>query len=272
MTQATKADTTNNNSRALIKATLRTDPELGFTSNGKDYANMSLIGKLPSGKTFLVGARKYGKDAESICETLRAGDTVSLEGITRQDRWTTPEGVKRSAVRVVVFRMFEVEPLEQGVTSKGNPIGLDATNSVTLTGYVQKDVIMRYSPQGTAYLNFSIAVNDGVYQGQTQTSFYKVSLSEDLAIDNAELILEGALVTVIGCQSDTSYINRDGDKVNSNELTGATVVVMAAPKPNAVKASTQESASEAEFTELSDDDFEPEVEVPVKAVKKGKKK
>lgn len=45
----------------------------------------------------------FGKTAEFVQQYLRTGDLVLLDGSLRMDQWVTPEGAKRSKLKVNAF-------------------------------------------------------------------------------------------------------------------------------------------------------------------------
>ena len=56
-------------------------------------------------KTLFVDVTLWGRDAEVANEYLRKGSPVLVDGRLQMDQWETPEGAKRSKIKVVASRM-----------------------------------------------------------------------------------------------------------------------------------------------------------------------
>ena len=66
-----------------------------------------------------------------------------------------------------------------------------------LAGHIGKDAEMRYTPQGTAVSNFSMAVNSGWGDTKT-TTWFRVTIWSKLAENLTQYLTKGKLVLVEG--------------------------------------------------------------------------
>jgi len=99
-----------NLNRVLLIGRLTRDPELRYTPSGSAVTEFGLAVnrnfKDSSGErreqTCFVDIQAWGRQAEVINEYLRKGRQVFVEGRLDFSSWETPEGQKRSKLRVVV--------------------------------------------------------------------------------------------------------------------------------------------------------------------------
>ncbi len=96
-----------------------------------------------------------------------------------------------------------------------------------IIGNVGRDPEMRYTPQGTAVTNFSVAVNrrwkDKDGQMQERTKWFRVTTWGKLAEVCNEHLTKGRLVLVTGEVSASAYTNQAGEPAASLELTARDV-------------------------------------------------
>lgn len=104
-----------------------------------------------------------------------------------------------------------------------------------LMGNVTKDPELRYTPGGTAVLNFSMATNRGVKDETTQTgwkdiaTYHNVKIFGKMAEWLAQSLHKGDQVFVVGRPENRSY-EKDGQKRYISEVIAETIVPPKAPK------------------------------------------
>ncbi len=100
--------------RVILMGNLTRDPEMKYLPSGSAVTNFGLAmsekytdresGDLKETVCF-VDVEAWGRQAEVANEYLSKGSPVFIEGSLKFDSWETPEGEKRSKLRVRVFRI-----------------------------------------------------------------------------------------------------------------------------------------------------------------------
>ena len=112
----------------VLAGNITRDPELRNTPGGTSVTDIGVAvnehwtdneGNKQE-KAHFFDVTVWGKQAESVCQYLKKGDLVAVEGSLRQDRWTDTDGKNRSRVIVTAERV-QFGPKR----SKSNP-GSDA--------------------------------------------------------------------------------------------------------------------------------------------------
>jgi len=97
----------------------------------------------------------------------------------------------------------------------------------TIIGHLGRDPEMRYTPNGTAVTNFSVAVSrrytDKNGQVQEKTKWFRVTAWGKLAEVCNEHLTKGRLVLVTGEVDASAYTNQAGEPAASLELTAREV-------------------------------------------------
>lgn len=99
--------------KVILVGNLTKDPEVRYTSSGTTVGNMRLAVtehyKKQTGEmqetTCFVDVEVWGRQAETCNEYLKKGSSLLLEGKLKLDEWETPEGEKRSKLRVRADRV-----------------------------------------------------------------------------------------------------------------------------------------------------------------------
>ena len=95
--------------------------------------------------------------------------------------------------------------------------------STIIVGNVGKDPEMRYTPQGKAVAEFSVAVNRK-RGAETETTWFRVTCWEKLADTVNKYLKKGRQVMVIGDQLKASaWVGQDGEARATLELTARDV-------------------------------------------------
>jgi len=120
-----------------------------------------------------------------------------------------------------------------------------------LIGNLSKDVELKYTKEGTAYANFSVADNY-TYKKKSgekmqETSFFDVTVFGKLAENCAEYLSKGKQVAISGRLKQNTWETSDGSK-RSKVVIIATEVKFLTPKGGTSNASVDQAA-------ISDDDI-----------------
>lgn len=100
-------------------------------------------------------------------------------------------------------------------------------NKIILIGNLGKDPELRYSPQGTAIANFSLATNekkkDREGNFKNVPTWFKVTLWRNQAENAAKYLTKGSAVYIEGTLGVEEWTDRDGNKrftftVNAKEM------------------------------------------------------
>jgi len=124
-------------------------------------------------------------------------------------------------------------------------------NRVILIGRLVRDPELRYTPNGVAVANFTLAV-DRPYvnqQGERETDFIRISLWRKLAETCASHLGKGRLVAVEGRLQVRTYETSDGQRRQVTEVVADDVRFLDWPKDRAASSSVEELG---DFPDLSD--------------------
>ena len=97
-------------------------------------------------------------------------------------------------------------------------------NQVTVVGNLTDDPELKYTPNGAAVANFSVAVSRRVRNETTQqwedadTSFFRISCWRSMAENAAESLTRGTRVVVVGRLKQRSWETQEGDKRTVTEI------------------------------------------------------
>ncbi len=232
----------------LLIGTLARNPDLKYTPKGIAVLEFTVAGDnrnigsdgMERNTPFYQRSSLYGKQAEALAETLKAGDAVLLEGSLEYQAWETEDGTKRSKVGV---RTSRLESLQSGwrnaalVTDAIGGLRLpDAVNEVTILGNLTKDAVSRVTPNGNNVTNLSVAVNESWRDEnnvwQNKTHYVDVTIWGDMAELCANLT-KGESVLVAGRLTNDSWTDIHGQKRTATKIEAVRLeMLMRAPKPN----------------------------------------
>jgi single-strand DNA-binding protein len=248
----------------LLIGTMARNPELKYTPKGIAVLEFTVAGDsrtvgsdgLERNVPFYQRSSIYGKNAEALAETLKAGDAVLLEGNLEYQAWETEDGTKRSKV---VVRTSRLESLQSGwrnaalVTDAIGGLRLpDAVNEVTILGNLTKDAVSRVTPNGNNVTNLSVAVNESWRDEnnvwQNKAHYVEVTVWGDMAALSANLT-KGESVLVAGHLTNDSWTDLHGQKRTATKIEAHRLeMLMRAPKPQeaaAVQAPAPQRSSKA---------------------------
>ena len=122
--------------KAIIVGHLGQDPEVRYTSNGDAAANIS-VATSEQWKDKATGEQKeqtewhrisfFGKPAEVVCQYLKKGSQIYVEGKIRSKKYTDKQGIERTAFEIIAesFKMLnsksELGNTKQIETKKAKP-------------------------------------------------------------------------------------------------------------------------------------------------------
>lgn len=135
-------------------------------------------------------------------------------------------------------------------------------NRVVLVGRLTKDVELRYTPQGVAVANFTLAVNRPFknQQGEQEADFLNIVVWKRQAENAAEFLRKGSLAGVDGRVQSRSYDNNQGQKVFVTEVLAESVQFLEPKNSSKPQQSNQQNKSDDPFAsgqpiEVSDSDL-----------------
>ncbi|KYG28156.1 single-stranded DNA-binding protein [Alkalihalobacillus trypoxylicola] len=89
-------------------------------------------------------------------------------------------------------------------------------NTVNLIGRLGKDAELRYSPQGTAIANFSLAVTR--QYNRDETDWINVVCFKKTAENTAQYTKKGSQVGIVGRIQTRNYENNEGKRIYVTEV------------------------------------------------------
>ena len=139
-------------------------------------------------------------------------------------------------------------------------------NKVILVGYLGRDPELRYTPEGTAVCNFSMATTERrkAKSGEFQdvTTWFRVTLWRRQAEVASQYLSKGRQVYIEGRLSLTEYQDRDGNTRTSLEVQGSDIQFIGArgdegsgPREPRADAPSHASASAPQDAAVTEDDI-----------------
>ena len=137
-------------------------------------------------------------------------------------------------------------------------------NKVILVGYLGRDPELRYTPEGTAVCNFSLATTErrksksGDFQDVT--TWFRVTLGRRQAEVASQYLSKGRQVYIEGRLSLTEYQDRDGNTRTSLEVQGSDIQFIGSRGEEGTtsrepKSESSASASAAPEAAVTEDDI-----------------
>lgn len=109
---------------------------------------------------------------------------------------------------------------------------MSSFNKITIVGYIGRDAEMRYTPQGTAVSNFSVATTekrkDRAGEMQEVTTWFRVNLFGKQAEAVNQYLTKGRQVYVEGRLRQEEWTDREGQKRTSIEVTASDIQLIGA--------------------------------------------
>jgi single-strand DNA-binding protein len=101
---------------------------------------------------------------------------------------------------------------------------MSSFNKITIVGYLGRDPVLRYTPQGQAVCDFSVATSErrsggGSGESQETTTWFRVTLWGKQAETANQYLTKGKQVYVEGRLRQGEYTDREGVKRTTLEVT-----------------------------------------------------
>ena len=107
-------------------------------------------------------------------------------------------------------------------------------NKILVIGNVGRDPEMRYTPNGNAVTNFSVAVNRRYTpaggEPQEETEWFRVTAWNRLAEQCNQYVTRGRKVYVEGRLKSSTWVAQDGQTRFTNEIIANTVTFLGSPQ------------------------------------------
>jgi single-strand DNA-binding protein len=145
---------------------------------------------------------------------------------------------------------------------------MSSFNKITIVGYLGRDPELRYTPQGTAVCNFSVASTekrkDRAGELQDVTTWFRISVWGRQAELANQYLTKGRQVYVEGRLRQEEYTDRDGNRRSALEVTASDLQFLGprgeestapSPSPQAPRPARPEALPEPDARDASDDDI-----------------
>lgn len=99
---------------------------------------------------------------------------------------------------------------------------------ITIVGNVGRDPELRYTQNGVAVCDFSVAVNErwtdrNTDEQREKTTWFRVTCWRGLAETVNQYVYKGMLMMVVGTIATSEWLNQDGEPQSTIELTAQVV-------------------------------------------------
>ena len=91
--------------RIILTGRMTADPELRCTSNGKDIVNYQLAVRRDKDNTDFINITTFGEFAKTLCEYVKKGDMLGIEGNLHISSYEDKDGHKRNSYSVLTERV-----------------------------------------------------------------------------------------------------------------------------------------------------------------------
>lgn len=135
------------------------------------------------------------------------------------------------------------------------------TNNVTLIGRLTKDADLRYTSNGTATANITLAVDRGFknQEGKKETDFINCVVWRKPAETLANFTKKGSMISVRGRIQTRNYDNKEGTKIYVTEVVVEEFTFLDSKKDSGTSYSKPEPKNDDSFassgTEINIDDM-----------------
>lgn len=117
-----------NYNKVLLMGRLTRDPELRYTPQGVPVSEIGLavnreytVGTERRKETTFVDITLWRRQAEVVCQYLKKGAPLFVEGHLALDSWEAQDGQKRSKLRVVADNFQFIGARQEGEGSRSSP-------------------------------------------------------------------------------------------------------------------------------------------------------
>lgn len=108
---------------------------------------------------------------------------------------------------------------------------MSSFNKITIVGHLGRDPVLRYTPQGNAVCDFSVATSErrsGGGEAQDITTWFKITLWGKQAEVANQYLAKGKQVYIEGRLRQTEYTDREGMKRTSLEVNATDIQFLGA--------------------------------------------
>jgi single-strand DNA-binding protein len=133
------------------------------------------------------------------------------------------------------------------------------SNSYQMTiivGNVGRDPEMRYTPQGVAVCDFTVAVNKVTGKAENrkeETTWFKVTTWRERAEIASQYVKKGMLILVEGEVKTSAYTNKEGKPMATLELTASDFKFLSTRGENGTNGSGSRADEQDEYAEQASD-------------------
>lgn len=140
-------------------------------------------------------------------------------------------------------------------------------NKIIVVGNLGRDPELRYTPQGTAVCDFSIATNekkrDKSGEMQDVTTWFRITTWNKQAETASKYLTKGKSVYIEGRLRVEEYTDRDGKTRFSLEVNATDMQFLGGGNAEHSSGSSSSSSSGNEFSQVNDNDFDSRDSKPV---------
>ena len=140
---------------------------------------------------------------------------------------------------------------------------MSSFNKITVVGHLGRDPVLRYTPQGTAVCDFSVATSErrsggGGGDAQEITTWFKITLWGKQAEVANQYLSKGKQVYIEGRLRQTEYTDKEGMKRTSLEVNASDIQFLGARGEEGASAAPSARPSNAQSAPAANhDDRQP---------------
>ena len=139
-----------------------------------------------------------------------------------------------------------------------------SVNKVTLIGFLGRDPVVRYMPNGEAVANFSIATSeswkDKNGEKQERTEWHSITLYRRLAEIAGQYLKKGSQVYIEGKIQSRKYTGKDGIERTAYEIIGSEMKMLGGKNDSTVTESVPAPPTKQDQTApMHVDDFDDDI-------------
>lgn len=147
---------------------------------------------------------------------------------------------------------------------------MSSFNKITIVGHLGRDPVLRYTPQGTAVCDFSVATTErrsGAGGGDSQdiTTWFKITLWGKQAEVANQYLSKGKQVYIEGRLRQSEYTDREGVKRTSLEVTASDIQFLGTRGEEGsagAAVSARPAAASGQTSSASDDNQPSDEDIP----------
>lgn len=136
---------------------------------------------------------------------------------------------------------------------------MSSFNKITIVGHLGRDPVLRYTPQGTAVCDFSVATTERRSGGDSQdlTTWFKITLWGKQAEVANQYLSKGKQVYIEGRLRQAEYTDREGQKRTSLEVNATDIQFLGTRGEENISTSAPRSGTGQTTNTASPDEHQP---------------